>query len=243
MAKNFLRKFETKEIEKELEWRKHGKTSYPANTVILLGPPGVGKATQCSIIKETYGYCHIASGQLLRYHIDKGTQFGSRAKKYFGKGELVPDIIMNDIVKSELNQPECQKGVVFEGYPKNMKQAEFLDGALGSIGKKVDLIFKFGIEEEKLFERVEGRRVHAPSGRSYHIKFNPPMNEGKDDLTGETLYKRPEDKKEIAHKKFQSFSKNVDNILQFYSKRDITYDIDANPSIIYVWDQIQTHLI
>lgn len=244
MATNILRQFSIQEIEKELERRKNSKsTGYPANTVILLGPPGVGKATQCHKMKEEFGYCHIASGQLLRYHMSTQTKLGQKARRFFVKGDLVPDYIINEIVKQELNNPECSKGVVFEGYPKNIQQAEFLDNALSSIGKKLDFVFEFTIEEEVLLERIEGRRVHPTSGRSYHLKFNPPKVEGFDDLTGEPLIQRPDDKREIAKIKFEHFYKNLDAVIHFYSSKNIMHTIDAMQPINTVWKNLRDYLI
>lgn len=243
MSENLIRHFSTQELEEELKRRKSGKEGKNPLSIVLLGPPGVGKATQCERIKREFRYCHIASGQLLRSHMARRTENGIKANKFHSKGQLVPDYVVNDIVREELRQPECKNGIVFEGFPKNIVQAEFLENMLSTMNKRLDYVLEFDIEMDELLNRLEGRRVHASSGRSYHIKNNPPKKEGLDDLTGEPLIQREDDRREIAKVKLDKFYDNLDHLIHHYSKKNIIRTINAMQPIDKVWEEVKSYLI
>ena len=155
--------------------------------VILLGPPGCGKGTQGPKIKDKFGITHVATGDLLRAAVKEGTELGQQADGIMKAGGLVPDDLVIGLFKEQLNKPENTNGLLLDGFPRTLPQAEKLDQMMTENGQKINIVIKFDIKDEVLIERIEGRRIHPASGRSYHVKFNPPKIEGKDDVTGEDL--------------------------------------------------------
>lgn len=153
----------------------------PDMNVILVGPPGAGKGTQAPIISEELCICHRATGDLIRDNISRGTPIGHKVKDIIAKGELVSDQIVLDLITSAMAEPECEKGVLLDGFPRTLQQAADLDKMFKSQGKKIDKVIEFKVDDEVLIERIEGRRIHKASGRSYHVKFNPPKVADKDD--------------------------------------------------------------
>lgn len=153
----------------------------------MIGPPGSGKGTQAPQIKDDLCLCHLATGDMLRDAVAAGTELGKKAKEIMDRGDLVSDEIVIGLIDNAMNQPECERGLLLDGFPRTAVQAEKLDDMLSNKNKKIDRVLEFKVNDEILIERIEGRRVHTPSGRSYHTKFNPPKVEGVDDITGEPL--------------------------------------------------------
>ena len=169
--------------------------------VILLGPPGCGKGTQGPKIKDKLGISHVATGDLLRQAVKDETEVGKQAKEVMAAGGLVSDDLVIALFKEQLTKPENAKGLLLDGFPRTVAQAEKLDAMLTESGQKINKVIEFRIDDAVLVERIEGRRIHQASGRSYHIKFNPPKVEGKDDVTGEDLMQRPDDNAEALTKR------------------------------------------
>lgn len=182
--------------------------------LILLGAPGAGKGTQAALITAHYNIPQISTGDMLRAAVKTGTPLGLAAKKIMDAGELVSDDIIIGLVKERLQQPDCKNGFLFDGFPRTIPQAE----ALKEAGIPIDYVLEIAVPDEAILERMSGRRVHLPSGRSYHIKFNPPKVEGKDDVTGEDLIQRDDDKEETVKKRLQVYHNQTEALVDFYQK-------------------------
>lgn len=180
--------------------------------LILLGPPGAGKGTQANFIKEKFNIPQISTGDMLRAAVKAGTPLGIEAKKVMDAGGLVSDDIIIGLVKDRLKQPDCANGYLFDGFPRTIPQAD----ALKSAGVKLDYVVEIAVPEEDIIERMSGRRVHQPSGRSYHVRFNPPKTEGKDDVTGEDLIQRDDDTEETVKKRLDVYHAQTEPLVKYY---------------------------
>ena len=207
---------------------------------ILVGPPGCGKGTASPKIKADYCVCHLATGDMLREAVRAGTEMGKAAKAVMERGDLVSDDIVVGIIKENLNKPQCKGGFILDGFPRTVKQAEMLDNILASQSANIQSVVNFAIPDEILVERITGRRVHPSSGRSYHVKFNPPKVEGKDDITGEELVHRKDDTEEALRNRLAQFHAQTKPILDHYKSRVTT--VDATKSIEKVYEQVSQAL-
>ena len=162
--------------------------------VILLGGPGAGKGTQANYIKNRYNIPQISTGDMLRAHVKAGSELGVAAKKIMDEGGLVSDDIIMGMVKERITQDDCKNGFLFDGFPRTIPQAE----ALKAVGVEVDAVVEIDVPDEEIIKRMSGRRVHLASGRTYHVTFNPPKEEGKDDETGEPLIQRDDDQEDTV---------------------------------------------
>ena len=180
--------------------------------LILLGGPGAGKGTQAGFIKEKYGIPQISTGDMLRAHVKNGTALGIAAKKIMDSGALVSDDIIIGMVKERITEPDCQKGFLFDGFPRTIPQAD----AMKAAGIKLDFVVEIAVDDSEIIERMSGRRVHLPSGRTYHIKFNPPKVAGKDDVTGEDLIQRDDDKEETVKKRLDVYHLQTEPLIAYY---------------------------
>ena len=169
--------------------------------LIVLGAPGAGKGTQAQFIREKYGIPQISTGDMLRAAIKAGTPLGIAAKKVMDAGGLVSDEIIIGLVKDRLRQDDCRAGYLFDGFPRTLPQAE----AMKAEGMGIDFVLEIDVADSEIIERMSGRRVHPASGRTYHLKFNPPKVAGKDDVTGEDLIQRDDDKEETVKKRLQVY--------------------------------------
>eukprot|EP01112_Ceratiomyxa_fruticulosa_P021601 TRINITY_DN7662_c0_g1_i1.p1 TRINITY_DN7662_c0_g1~~TRINITY_DN7662_c0_g1_i1.p1 ORF type:complete len:275 (-),score=94.96 TRINITY_DN7662_c0_g1_i1:132-839(-) len=203
--------------------------------VVFVGPPGSGKGTQAASIKKDYCVCHLATGDLLRNQIKEGTDLGLEAKKIMDKGGLVSDDVVVGMIKEELKKPECKEGFILDGFPRTLVQAEKLDAMLETNKQKLDSVLEFLIDDSLLIERVEGRLVHVPSGRSYNRKFNPPKVPMTDDETGEPLEHRKDDNADTLKTRLQQYHKNTAPVVDYYKKKGILSTIDASqePNTVY----------
>ena len=186
--------------------------------LILLGPPGAGKGSQANFIKEKFGIPQISTGDMLRAAVKAGTPLGIEAKKVMDAGGLVSDEIIIGLVKDRLQQPDCQAGYMFDGFPRTLPQAD----ALKDAGVKVDVVLQIDVPDEEIIERMSGRRAHLPSGRTYHVKYNPPKVEGKDDVTGEDLVQRDDDREETVRKRLDVYHSQTKPLLDYYTKWSAT---------------------
>ncbi len=185
--------------------RRYECSKQPKMNVIFIGPPGSGKGTQAPKLKDVLCLCHLATGDLLRDAVSSGSELGMKAKAIMERGELVPDELVIGLIESSIDQPECERGMLLDGFPRTSVQASKLDSMMQNKGRKVDKAVEFKVNDEILVERVEGRRIHQASGRSYHVKFNPPKVEGKDDVTGEDLMQRKDDNAEVLKKRMGAY--------------------------------------
>ena len=186
--------------------RRYECTKRPAMNVIMIGPPGSGKGTQGPKIKDDLCVCHLATGDMLRDAVKAGTDLGKKADGIMKRGELVPDELVVGLISDNLSNPECERGVLLDGFPRTVSQAEKLDTMFASKGMNIDRVLDFKVDEDVLIERIEGRRIHQASGRSYHVTFNPPKVEGIDDVTGEPLMQRKDDTREALTKRMASYN-------------------------------------
>jgi adenylate kinase len=181
--------------------------------LILLGPPGAGKGTQATFICQKYGIPQISTGDMLRAAVKAGTPLGLAAKKVMDSGALVSDEIIIGLVKERIAQPDCAKGFLFDGFPRTIPQAD----AMKAAGVKLDYVLEIDVPFEAIIERMSGRRSHPASGRTYHLKFNPPKVEGKDDVTGEPLIQRDDDKEETVKKRLEVYAAQTRPLVEYYS--------------------------
>jgi adenylate kinase len=181
--------------------------------LILLGAPGAGKGTQAQFICEKFGIPQISTGDMLRAAVKAGTPLGVAAKKIMDAGGLVSDDIIIGLVKDRLKESDCNHGYLFDGFPRTIPQAQAMKDAAVAI----DFVLEIDVPFEAIIDRMSGRRVHPASGRSYHIKFNPPKVEGKDDVTGEPLIQRDDDKEETVRKRLQVYTDQTRPLVEYYS--------------------------
>jgi adenylate kinase len=182
--------------------------------LILLGPPGAGKGTQANFIKEKFGIPQISTGDMLRAAVKAGTPLGLEAKKIMDAGGLVRDDIIIGLVKDRLKEADCAQGYMFDGFPRTIPQAE----AMKEAGVPIDYVLEIDVPDSEIVARMSGRRVHVASGRTYHVKFNPPKAEGKDDVTGEPLIQRDDDKEETVTKRLEVYHSQTKPLVEYYSK-------------------------
>jgi adenylate kinase len=181
--------------------------------LILLGPPGAGKGTQASFLCKHFGIPQISTGDMLRAAVKAGSELGLAAKRVMDAGALVSDDIIIGLVKERIAQPDCANGFLFDGFPRTIPQAD----ALKAAGVKLDAVLEIDVPDEAIVERMSGRHVHAASGRTYHVKFNPPKVAGKDDHTGEDLMQRDDDKEETVRKRLTVYQKQTRPLVDYYS--------------------------
>jgi adenylate kinase len=181
--------------------------------VILLGGPGAGKGTQAGFIKEHFSIPQISTGDMLRGHVKAGTELGKAAKKIMDEGGLVSDDIIMGMVKERITEDDCKNGYLFDGFPRTLAQAD----ALKDAGVFVDAVVEIAVPDEEIIKRMSGRRVHLASGRTYHVVFNPPKEEGKDDATGEPLIQRDDDQEETVKARLKVYHDQTAPLIDYYS--------------------------
>ena len=180
--------------------------------LILLGAPGAGKGTQAAFICQKYGIPQISTGDMLRAAVKAGTPLGLQAKSVMESGGLVSDELIINLVKERIAQPDCASGFLFDGFPRTIPQAD----AMKDAGVKLDYVLEIDVPFDAIIERMSGRRSHPASGRIYHVKFNPPRVEGQDDVTGEPLVQRDDDKEETVRKRLEVYSQQTRPLVDYY---------------------------
>jgi adenylate kinase len=181
--------------------------------VILLGAPGAGKGTQAEFVCEKYEIPKISTGDMLRAARAAGTPLGQEADRFMSAGELVPDDLIIALVKERIAEPDCAHGFLFDGFPRTIPQAE----ALVDAGVAIDHVVEIDVDDEEIVRRLSGRRMHEPSGRVYHVEFNPPKVEGTDDVTGESLTQRVDDSEETVRRRLDVYHEQTRPLVEFYS--------------------------
>lgn len=182
--------------------------------LILLGPPGAGKGTQAAFIKEKFGIPQISTGDMLRAAVKAGTPLGVAAKKVMDSGGLVSDDIIIGLVKDRLAQPDCAGGYLFDGFPRTIPQADAMKDAQVAL----DYVLEIDVPDSDIVDRMSGRRVHVASGRTYHLRYNPPKVAGRDDVTGEELIQRDDDREETVRKRLEVYHSQTRPLVDYYSK-------------------------
>jgi adenylate kinase len=182
--------------------------------LILLGAPGAGKGTQATFICQKYSIPQISTGDMLRAAVKAGTALGLEAKKVMDSGGLVSDDLIINLVKERIGQPDCAHGFLFDGFPRTIPQAD----AMKAAGVKLDFVLEIDVPFEAIIERMSGRRSHAASGRTYHVKYNAPKVDGKDDVTGEPLIQRDDDKEETVRKRLEVYNAQTRPLVEYYSE-------------------------
>jgi len=181
--------------------------------IILLGGPGAGKGTQANFIKDKYNIPQISTGDMLRAAVKAGTPLGLEAKKVMDAGGLVSDEIILGLVKERIDEPDCSNGFLFDGFPRTIPQAD----ALKERGVEVDAVVEIDVDDNEIVKRMGGRRVHLASGRTYHVEYNPPKVEGKDDETGEDLIQRDDDQEDTVRKRLDVYHEQTEPLIDYYS--------------------------
>jgi adenylate kinase len=189
--------------------------------IILLGPPGAGKGTQAQFVCEEYGIPQISTGDMLRAAVSAGSELGRRVQQVMESGALVSDEIIIDLVKSRIAQPDCANGFLFDGFPRTIVQAEALEQA--SID--LDAVVSISVPDEEIVKRMSGRRVHAGSGRVYHLVYNPPLNAGVDDVTGEALIQREDDREDVVRDRLRVYRDQTEPLVEYYRTRSLGGDV------------------
>ena len=210
--------------------------------IILLGPPGCGKGTQAQKLIREFGFVQLSTGDMLRAAISKGTEIGMQAKSIIDKGELVSDEIVIGIVRDRIFSTECECGYMLDGFPRTLAQAEKLDQILLDRNQKIDVVFRLCVPDDMAIRRIAGRRFHITSGRSYNIDFNPPKLEGRDDITGEKLVQREDDKEEIVQSRLNTYHELTEPLVRYYQKQGILKAIDGTGSPENIYAEIKKTL-
>jgi adenylate kinase len=183
--------------------------------IILLGPPGAGKGTQAQFICQAFEVPQISTGDMLRAAVSAGSELGQRVKAVMDSGALVSDEIIIDLVKDRITQDDCKNGFLFDGFPRTIVQAE----ALVAAGVEVEVVLEITVPDEEIIKRMSGRRVHAGSGRTYHVEYNPPREEGVDDETGDALIQRDDDKEETVRERLSVYREQTQPLIGYYSSK------------------------
>lgn len=206
--------------------------------IIMLGAPGAGKGTQAKMIAEKCGIPHISTGDIFRANIKNGTELGAKAKEYMDKGLLVPDELVCDLVVDRIQQADCEKGYILDGFPRTIPQAEALEAALNAIEQKLDYAIDIDVPDENIINRMSGRRACVGCGATYHIVFNPTKVEGKCDVCGESLILRDDDKPETVKKRLDVYHTQTQPLIDFYSARKVLVEVDGTQSMDKVFEDI-----
>lgn len=195
--------------------------------VTMLGPPGAGKGTQSVRVAAAYAVPHVATGDLLRAHVQRGSELGTRARRYMDAGDLVPDEIVVDMVADRLGQPDAADGFVLDGFPRTVSQAEALEDLLSAMDAPLDVVLRLVIDEEEVVERLTGRLVCAAQGHTYHRTHRPPREEGVCDVDGSELYQRDDDERDVVLNRLEVYRRQTEPLEMFYWRQGLLRDLEA----------------
>ena len=199
--------------------------------IMLIGPPGGGKGTQAKFIEESLSIPQISTGDMLRENVKNGTPLGKEAKEFMNNGELVPDNVILNMMKKRLLEDDCANGYILDGFPRTIPQAEGLTSLLSDIDQELDLVVLLDLKDDIIVQRMGGRRVHPDSGRVYHIEYNPPKVDNKDDITGEDLIIRPDDQEDTVRKRLDVYHEQTAPLISYYNEKSILNKINAEGNI------------
>ncbi len=195
--------------------------------LILLGPPGAGKGTQAKLLVQAYGIPHISTGDMFRDHIARNTELGQKVKAITASGQLVPDEVTNALVKDRLSRPDVAPGFILDGYPRTVPQAEYLDGLLRSLGRKLDRVVSYEVPEETVVDRISGRRSCPKCGAVYHVSQNPPRKAGVCDREGTALVQRPDDLPENVRVRLAEYGSKTEPLKRFYREKGLLSEVEG----------------
>ena len=210
--------------------------------IILLGPPGSGKGTQAQNITREYGYVQLSTGDMLRAACSSGSKIGLELKAVMDSGNLVSDEIVIAIVEARIFQNDCSAGYMLDGFPRNKVQAKKLDTMLAGQNQQIDMVLRLLVDDEVVVRRVAGRRFHVESGRSYHVEFNPPEIDGKDDLTCESLTQRADDNEEVVQSRLNIYREQTEPLVKYYEEKGILVSLDGFGTPKEIFAKIKTAL-
>ena len=206
--------------------------------ILLIGPPGGGKGTQAKKLSSKFNIPQISTGDMLRDHVKRMSELGIEAKEFMDKGELVPDELILKMMESKLSDNDCNNGYILDGFPRTLPQAKGLDALLDNIDSNLDKVIIIKVDDDVIIDRMSGRRVHKNSGRIYHIKYNPPKNEGLDDITNEPLSIRSDDKKETVKNRLKIYHDLTKPLINFYNIKNILFEVNGENEIEDVFANI-----
>lgn len=199
--------------------------------LIILGAPGAGKGTQAEIITQKLNIPHISTGDIFRYNIKNGTALGKKAKEFIDKGLLVPDELTIDIVKDRLVQSDCRNGFILDGFPRTIPQAEYLERALEQMGTKLDVVLNINVPDDRIVQRLSGRRVCLSCGMSYHVTNNPPKKEGVCDKCSSLIVQREDDKEETIMNRLKTYHGQTEPLIDFYKNKGNLVTVDGTNGV------------
>lgn len=206
--------------------------------IILMGPPGAGKGTLATSLKDELKLVHVSTGDMFREAIKNGTPLGKEAKSYLDSGNLVPDSVTIGLVKERLSQDDCKDGFLLDGFPRTLVQAEALDELSKEINRPIEVVINLTCDENALIERISGRRVCPKCGTPYHTSFKKPQKENVCDVCGNDLYQRPDDNENALKVRLQHYANDTKPLLDYYDKQGLLASFDANNSIKHIFDEV-----
>jgi adenylate kinase len=210
-----------------------------ATHIVMLGPPGAGKGTQAKLLAEKMGLPHVSSGDIFRENLRQNTELGQLADRYISKGELVPDDVTIAMIKERLSRPDCDEGVILDGFPRTRPQAEALDQILADLDKgQVDAVPYINVPDEVLIERLTGRRTCREEGHIFHLTFNPPEEDGICDYDGSELYQREDDTVETVTRRVRVYHQQTQPLIDYYEQQGVLIEINGNQSIGAVSEEL-----
>lgn len=199
--------------------------------LLLLGPPGGGKGTQSKFLVNKFSIPQISTGDMLREHLKNNTSLGKKAQKFMDSGNLVPDELILNMMENRLKKSDCKKGYILDGFPRTLTQAEGLDKLLSQLKQNLDFVIVINVDDNIIIDRMGGRRIHPASGRTYHIKFNPPKRSDIDDITGEKLIIRIDDQEDTVKKRLKVYHSTTKPLINFYQSKGIINFINGETEI------------
>jgi adenylate kinase len=205
--------------------------TFSSLNLVLLGPPGSGKGTQARLLAERYQLPHISTGDMLWGEVANGTGLGGEVHPDLDRGELVSDKVMSGLILQRIDREDCARGFILEGYPRKLEQAELLDGILAELGRRIEQVVLLDVADDVIVARLEGRLIHPASGRVYHQHHDPPKQPGLDDLTGEKLVQRDDDREEVARGRLKVYHKHAEKLAGYYRNRNQLVVVDGNQTI------------